>query len=253
MELGRGKNMCRMPAGLMCMAAAGPRRAAPLFLPPSSDAAPDCFLAAQGPEGQVIGYVCGTRCSGTELTHESMAEHDGEGRTLCIHSVSVGAEWQRRGISTRWVVGHARRPAPQRGALRSMHCRPCRQGASACHRCSAAQAATRRLSPLYCLHSKCATGCCAHTSRLWGGEIPPWSASCSSARRTWCACCRGLAVRARRRAGVGWIPSARKQQAAIPPQNSSTCSQPPAGPALQKGWLRDGGPLLGGARQGCMV
>lgn len=57
--------------------------------------------AAHGTHGPVVGYVCGTLAKA--LTEESMAEHDPEGRLLCIHSVVVAPRWRRRGIAG-WMV-----------------------------------------------------------------------------------------------------------------------------------------------------
>ncbi|CAN0277148.1 unnamed protein product [Ascophyllum nodosum] len=48
----------------------------------------------------MAGYVCGTCCQGSELTHESMTEHDASGQTLCIHSVVVSDKFRRRGYAT---------------------------------------------------------------------------------------------------------------------------------------------------------
>ncbi|KAA0158381.1 hypothetical protein FNF31_05451 [Cafeteria roenbergensis] len=57
--------------------------------------------APHGSHGPVVGYVCGTLAKA--LTEESMAEHDPEGRLLCIHSVVVAPRWRRRGVAA-WMV-----------------------------------------------------------------------------------------------------------------------------------------------------
>jgi hypothetical protein len=49
----------------------------------------------------VVGFCCGTLSSAPSLTHESMATHEPDGTTLCIHSVCVGEGERRKGVATR--------------------------------------------------------------------------------------------------------------------------------------------------------
>ena len=76
--------------------------------------APGVFKAAvtvvSGPDGDdgdaapaLVGFVCGTCCQGSTLTHDTMTVHDPEGTTLCIHSVVVLEQYRRRGVG-RWLV-----------------------------------------------------------------------------------------------------------------------------------------------------
>lgn len=55
---------------------------------------------------QLVGYICGTLTAADSLTHESMSKHDPDGRTLCIHSVCVAAEHQRKGIASRMLKAY---------------------------------------------------------------------------------------------------------------------------------------------------
>ena len=54
----------------------------------------------------LVGYICGTLTTADTLTHESMSQHHPQGQTLCIHSVSVAAEFQRRGIAKRMLKAY---------------------------------------------------------------------------------------------------------------------------------------------------
>ena len=54
----------------------------------------------------LVGYTCGTLTTADVLTHESMSRHDPEAQTLCIHSVSVAAEHQRKGIARRMLKAY---------------------------------------------------------------------------------------------------------------------------------------------------
>lgn len=56
----------------------------------------------------LVGYICGTLTSADTLTHESMSKHDPEGQTLCMHSVCVAAEYQRKGIASRMLKAYLR-------------------------------------------------------------------------------------------------------------------------------------------------
>lgn len=62
------------------------------------------FLGAYERDGSsrvLVGFICSTLSSASTLTHESMSEHDPEGSSVCIHSVCVSKDHQRKGI------GHA--------------------------------------------------------------------------------------------------------------------------------------------------
>ena len=48
-------------------------------------------------EGQLVGYVNGTLCLESEVTHESMSEHKAEGKTLILHSVTIANSFRRKG------------------------------------------------------------------------------------------------------------------------------------------------------------
>ena len=48
--------------------------------------------------GELIGFVCGTKTANSVLTHDSMSKHDDDGRVVCIHSVVVASEFRRRGV-----------------------------------------------------------------------------------------------------------------------------------------------------------
>lgn len=57
----------------------------------------------QGGYSVVVGFICGTLAPDGPLTEESMAFHDPTGTTLCIHSVCVAKEYQRKGIARRML------------------------------------------------------------------------------------------------------------------------------------------------------
>jgi ribosomal protein S18 acetylase RimI-like enzyme len=46
---------------------------------------------------EVIGFVNGTCIEGETITHESMTDHNPDGRTLVIHSVTVSSNHRRKG------------------------------------------------------------------------------------------------------------------------------------------------------------
>lgn len=50
--------------------------------------------------GEMVGFICGTCCPGSELSHETMSGHDPAGPTLCIHSVVVDEKFRRKGYAT---------------------------------------------------------------------------------------------------------------------------------------------------------
>ncbi|CAJ1935626.1 unnamed protein product [Cylindrotheca closterium] len=49
-------------------------------------------------DGNIVGFVCATRCSLFE--EESMSTHDPEGKLLAIHSVVVQEKYRRKGIAS---------------------------------------------------------------------------------------------------------------------------------------------------------
>ncbi|KAG0203987.1 hypothetical protein BGX28_003915 [Mortierella sp. GBA30] len=48
----------------------------------------------------IAGYIVSTLASGDRLTHDSMYKHDPSGNAVCIHSVCVSKDYQRRGIAS---------------------------------------------------------------------------------------------------------------------------------------------------------
>ncbi|KAF5383465.1 hypothetical protein D9757_006074 [Collybiopsis confluens] len=72
--------------------------------------ASDLFLGAFEPlDAGLIGFVCGTRASGSTLTHESMSRHDPEGSAVCIHSVCVAESHRRQGVALALLKEYAER------------------------------------------------------------------------------------------------------------------------------------------------
>lgn len=78
----------------------------------------DAFLVATDPTGAVIGFVCGTRAPGAQLTHATMHGHDPAGESLCVHSVVVAAEARRRGVGSALVRAIVARARELRGVRR---------------------------------------------------------------------------------------------------------------------------------------
>ena len=61
----------------------------------------DLFLGAyqlEGSERKLVGYVCSTLSGDESLTHESMSKHVPGSSSVCIHSVCVAKEYQRKGL-----------------------------------------------------------------------------------------------------------------------------------------------------------
>lgn len=72
-------------------------------------AAGNFFLVAILPikgKDLLVGYTCATLTSSGNLTHDSMARHDPDGTTLCIHSVCVDQNHRRRGIAKRMLQAY---------------------------------------------------------------------------------------------------------------------------------------------------
>ena len=53
--------------------------------------------------GNVIGFVCGTKTKESKLTDETMSIHDRDGKHLCIHSVVIDDKYKRRGYGTKMM------------------------------------------------------------------------------------------------------------------------------------------------------
>ena len=71
-----------------------------------------CYAAAvDGSAEELIGFVCGTCCAGTELTDETMSTHSDapDATTLCVHSVVVDAAHRRRGVASATLREYLRR------------------------------------------------------------------------------------------------------------------------------------------------
>ncbi|CAG8511627.1 7347_t:CDS:2 [Paraglomus occultum] len=72
--------------------------------------APSLFLGAYlSASDYLIGFVVGTLTSSPSLTHESMSQHEANGKTVCVHSVCVDKLFRRRGVATRLVTEYVRR------------------------------------------------------------------------------------------------------------------------------------------------
>ena len=61
----------------------------------------DYFVACHK-NGELIGFICSTRCQGVLLTDETMSVHDSSDAadTLCMHSVCVDASHRMQGVAT---------------------------------------------------------------------------------------------------------------------------------------------------------
>ncbi|KAJ2663952.1 hypothetical protein IW148_002281 [Coemansia sp. RSA 1199] len=63
--------------------------------------APHLFFGAFTSSGSIAGYVMSTQSAPPLVTHDSMGTHDPQGTVVCVHSVCVAPEWQRKGLATR--------------------------------------------------------------------------------------------------------------------------------------------------------
>ncbi|KAG0140494.1 hypothetical protein CROQUDRAFT_53166 [Cronartium quercuum f. sp. fusiforme G11] len=61
--------------------------------------APELFLGAYNPSGQLISYINATRSTSSILTHESLTTHQPEGTYVLIHSVCVDVAYRRKGVA----------------------------------------------------------------------------------------------------------------------------------------------------------
>eukprot|EP01095_Lingulamoeba_sp_RSL-Kostka_P006296 TRINITY_DN1973_c0_g1_i1.p1 TRINITY_DN1973_c0_g1~~TRINITY_DN1973_c0_g1_i1.p1 ORF type:complete len:170 (+),score=38.72 TRINITY_DN1973_c0_g1_i1:83-592(+) len=53
---------------------------------------------------ELIGYICSTLSDKETLEHDSMLFHIENGNLLCIHSVVIKEEYQRRGLATKMMT-----------------------------------------------------------------------------------------------------------------------------------------------------
>lgn len=59
------------------------------------------FVVMKGKHSsEVIGFVNGTCIEGETITHESMTDHNPNGKTLVIHSVTVSSNHRKKGCGT---------------------------------------------------------------------------------------------------------------------------------------------------------
>jgi ribosomal protein S18 acetylase RimI-like enzyme len=69
-----------------------------------SEEATQYFLVLKDHNRVIVGFVNGTCVAGGTIEHCSMAEHDPQGRTLVIHSVTVNKSHRRHGIATKMLT-----------------------------------------------------------------------------------------------------------------------------------------------------
>jgi len=72
----------------------------------------DLFLGAYQLEGstrKLVGYVCSTLSADESLTHESMSKHVPGSSSVCIHSVCVAKEYQRKGLGLALLTEYMKR------------------------------------------------------------------------------------------------------------------------------------------------
>lgn len=66
--------------------------------------APGLFMAAvKASNDQIIGFTCATATTKEKLEAETMSIHEPDGTSVCIHSVCVAMEEQRKGVATRML------------------------------------------------------------------------------------------------------------------------------------------------------
>lgn len=75
--------------------------------------APELFLVATSSSDddgadRLVAYVCSTRSTAKQLTHDSMSKHEPEGSTVCIHSVCVDKKLWRNRIASRLLSAYLR-------------------------------------------------------------------------------------------------------------------------------------------------
>eukprot|EP01117_Protostelium_nocturnum_P020155 TRINITY_DN8946_c0_g1_i2.p1 TRINITY_DN8946_c0_g1~~TRINITY_DN8946_c0_g1_i2.p1 ORF type:complete len:127 (-),score=54.46 TRINITY_DN8946_c0_g1_i2:501-881(-) len=70
-------------------------------------------------EGELIGFINGTLSKG-ELTHETMANHNKDGDTLCIHSVAVELKERRKGYASFMMKRYVEEMNKKRNQLKSI-------------------------------------------------------------------------------------------------------------------------------------
>mmetsp|Transcript_15894 Transcript_15894/g.42378 ORF Transcript_15894/g.42378 Transcript_15894/m.42378 type:complete len:349 (+) Transcript_15894:82-1128(+) len=79
---------------------------------------PELFLVAY--EGaEIVGYICGTRGDGDQLTEEALGSNVPDGRTALVHSVCVRPGRRGRGLAARMLARYVEslRAAAERGEL----------------------------------------------------------------------------------------------------------------------------------------
>ena len=70
----------------------------------------DIFLVARPASGgPIVAFVCSTRTSSVEYTHEAMEQHEAGTSSVCIHSVCVDKRWRRRGVARAALAEYVRR------------------------------------------------------------------------------------------------------------------------------------------------
>ena len=69
--------------------------------------AADLFMVAvKASSDQIIGFTCATATDKEQLEEDTMSIHVPEGTTVCIHSVCVAEEEQRKGVATRMLTAY---------------------------------------------------------------------------------------------------------------------------------------------------
>jgi len=63
------------------------------------------YCAFRKSDNKLIGFVNGTLARGSKLEHETMANHDPKGESLCIHSVTVDPSLRRQNLGS-WEMKH---------------------------------------------------------------------------------------------------------------------------------------------------
>jgi ribosomal protein S18 acetylase RimI-like enzyme len=70
--------------------------------------APHLFLGAFQ-DKELVGLIMATGSSEESITHTSMALHDPQGKTVCIHSVCVHPHYRRQKIATELLMEYLKR------------------------------------------------------------------------------------------------------------------------------------------------
>lgn len=91
------------------------------------------LLGFEAGSGELVAFVNGTLTAHATLTHDSMATHDPDGGTICVHSVAVAPRLRRRGVALSMLRAYERE-------LRGSHAGRVRQALLICK---------ERMQPLY--------------------------------------------------------------------------------------------------------